>query len=485
MNHLEFVQEALRLYEKYSAKYQLGTFFNKKDKNGNWLVDCTGLLKAIIWHYPEYGSYIKEQDQNDQMMLADSIESGPINSIPEIPGLIVWQAGHAGIYLGNGKVLESTAKIWQNGKGNGLVISQFKDPNGEMYRGTWEKWFKYRYINYEIKEEGMNDQYTKTTYNGLVIHVAKVGKQEGVEYQGSVTGNKYGTANAAQRSIYMEDHVLEKDGWKSFVNVNGSLFYTYENTTYAEGIEKCCGEVHQDWDTEFDSIPAIGFKKDGTMIIETQHFIRNHLNEFYGACTTCFGVLMNGIAYERPLKHTSQYDSISGRTLIGFNPLGQIVVASFSGVTGKSGLKGSQLSDLARFLGMTDCVCMDGGGSVYFSTEGAIKLNTTRAVKNDVIIYRREKKTPETVFEEAMPSADNNEKINNMMICTASKKLNIREQPVSGKVLVTVGTNEFIEILEFLDGLKSDGYQWAKVRWNGIIGYSQIDTAYTALKEKV
>lgn len=479
MNNIEFVNEALRLYEKYPTKYQLGTFFNRKDGNGNWLTDCTGLPKAIIFGYPEKGRYIKELDQNDRMMLADSMESGPMSSIPEIPGLIVWQAGHAGIYLGNGQVLESTAKIWPNGKGNGLVISQFKDPKGEMYRGTWEKWFKHRYINYEIKEEGMNDQYFKTTYNGLVVHVAKVGRQENRYYRGVVVGKKGKT----QRSIYMENPELEQTGWKSGVHINGPLFYFYQALAYGEGILKVGREVFQDWDTEFDMLPAIGFREDGTMVIDTQYYIRNHLHEFHSACTSCFGVLKNGIPCERPSKHTSQYDCISGRSLIGKNAAGQDVVASFSGVTGKSGLRGRQLPDLAKYLGMVECVCMDGGGSVYFSSEGLIKLNTARAVVADIIIYYKEKQNAELPVPED-PKQEDSDQRSGMVICTADKKLNIREQPVSGKVLVTVGKNEFIEILDFLDGLKSDGYQWAKVKWNGITGYSQIDTAYTTLKEK-
>ena len=179
MNNLEFIQEALRLYEKYPTKYQLGTFFNKKDEKGKYLTDCTGLIKAVLWHYPEYGIYRKGQDQNDQMMLADSVESGFISTIPEIPGLIVWQSGHAGIYLGKGQVLESTQKVWPNGKGNGLVISQFNDPKAEMYRGTWRKWFKYRLIEYEEeKEMNLKEGRNDFTYLGKKIILYKQKKNQ-------------------------------------------------------------------------------------------------------------------------------------------------------------------------------------------------------------------------------------------------------------------------------------------------------------------
>lgn len=476
MNNIEFMQEALNLYEKYSTRYQLGTFFNKKTRDGKWLCDCTGLIKAILWGYPEQGYYKKNgiPDQNDIMMFNESIEKGTIKSIPEIPGLIVWQKGHVGIYLGSGKVLESTQKVWPNGEGNGLVMSQFNDSKDKMYRGTWTHWFKYRTIDYGMKEEKMKDNYQKINYNGISVHVSYFGKQENREYRGSVVGLK----DKAQRSIYMEDTVLEKEGWKSGFNVNGTLFYTYEGLVYSEGILKVGGIVYQDWDTEFDELPCIAFDYSGNMIIERQADIKVKLHQYYGVITSAFGVLKNGVAYGRPSKHTSQYDSISGRTLIGKNKSNQIMAASFSGVTGKSGLKGNQLAGLAQYLGMVDCVCMDGGGSVYFSNDGAIKINTSRAVHNDIIFYYREKQ------EIVLPNNPDQHQTSGMVICTGNKKLNIREQPVNGKVVVTVGKDEFVEVIDFLDGLKSDGYQWAKVKWKDTIGYSQIDTAYTTLKEK-
>lgn len=476
MNNIEFIQEALRLYEKYPTRYQLGTFFNKKTSDGQWLCDCTGLIKAILYGYPEQGVYKKNDipDQNDIMMFNESIEKGTIKSIPEIPGLIVWQKGHVGIYLGNGKVLESTQKVFSSGEGNGLVLSQFVDPKGKNYRGTWTHWFKYRYIDYGMKEEKMKDNYQKINYNGLTIHVAILGKQENREYRGSIVGKK----GIAQRSIYMDDSTLEKEGWKSGAHTNGTIFYPYQGVIYSEGILKVCGVVYQDWDSEFDELPCIAFDYSGNMIIDTQKNIKVDMHKYYSVMTSCFGVLKNGVAYDRPSKHTSQYDCISGRTLIGHNENNQIVMASFAGVTGKNGLKGSQLPALAKHLGMVDCVCMDGGGSVYFSSNGSIKINTTRAVYVDIILYYKEKDFPKV--EE--PEVDS--ETSGTLIYTGDKKLNIRNQPVSGKIITTVPSDEYIEILDFLDGLKADGYQWAKVKWKDTIGYSQIDTAYTTLKEK-
>ena len=33
-------------------------------------------------------------------------ETGPISTIPDVPGLVVWKSGHIGVYVGNGYVVE-------------------------------------------------------------------------------------------------------------------------------------------------------------------------------------------------------------------------------------------------------------------------------------------------------------------------------------------------------------------------------------------
>jgi hypothetical protein len=55
------------------------------------------------------------------------------------------------------------------------------------------------------------------------------------------------------------------------------------------------------------------------------------------------------------------------------------------------------------------------------------------------------------------------------------QKFRVRNSPVSGTEIAMVEIGQTAEIKEFL-GIQSDGYQWAKVKYNGILGYSQIDT---------
>lgn len=81
----------------------------------NWLggrtADCVGLIKGYSWLDVDtlevgYGTN-GMPDIGADTMYYNATEKGAINSIPEIPGLAIWHAGHIGIYIGNGEVIEA------------------------------------------------------------------------------------------------------------------------------------------------------------------------------------------------------------------------------------------------------------------------------------------------------------------------------------------------------------------------------------------
>lgn len=139
MTSKEFVDKAIALDNKNSI-YGKGTFCNKytksfltqkkkqypefytdkkckeieeKAKKGELiLADCVGLIKGIIWGYPDNGKYASNglKDVSDQG-LWDSYcanKSSDFNNITA--GEIVHLKGHVGIYIGNGEVIEATTK---------------------------------------------------------------------------------------------------------------------------------------------------------------------------------------------------------------------------------------------------------------------------------------------------------------------------------------------------------------------------------------
>lgn len=109
----------------------------------NWLfgrtADCVGLIKGYGWFDPETGEIgygtNGMPDIGSDTMYANASEKGTIDTIPEIPGLGVWKAGHIGIYIGNGEVIEAMGTYY------GVVRSTLSE-------GTWTHWLKIPYLTY-------------------------------------------------------------------------------------------------------------------------------------------------------------------------------------------------------------------------------------------------------------------------------------------------------------------------------------------------
>ncbi|MFR6693218.1 MAG: hypothetical protein ACLUS6_04065 [Dysosmobacter sp.] len=110
----------------------------------NWLggrtADCVGLIKGYGWLSPEtmtidYGTH-GMPDIGANQMYYNAKESGPISTMPDIPGLAVWHEGHIGVYIGGGQVIEAMGTKY------GVVKTELAD------RG-WTHWLKIPYINYD------------------------------------------------------------------------------------------------------------------------------------------------------------------------------------------------------------------------------------------------------------------------------------------------------------------------------------------------
>lgn len=80
-------------------------------KNGKTCSDCTGLIKAFFWKSgsisaPNVYKANNCPDKGADSMFALCTERGPIETIPDIPGLLVHKKGHIGVYVGNGYTVE-------------------------------------------------------------------------------------------------------------------------------------------------------------------------------------------------------------------------------------------------------------------------------------------------------------------------------------------------------------------------------------------
>ena len=110
----------------------------------NWLgrrtADCVGLIKGYGWYDPENDKFVYNAngmpDTGANQMYYAATESGPIDTIPEIPGLAVWHDGHIGVYIGHGEVVEAMGTMY------GVVKTQLAG------RG-WTHWLKVPYTSYD------------------------------------------------------------------------------------------------------------------------------------------------------------------------------------------------------------------------------------------------------------------------------------------------------------------------------------------------
>ena len=107
----------------------------KKDISaGKMCADCVGLIKSFFWKNGNISGQNKYgtnhcPDTSADGMIGLCTETGPINTMPDIPGLVVWKSGHIGVYIGNGYTVE---------------MKGF-DYDCQMNRvsvGPWKKWGK-------------------------------------------------------------------------------------------------------------------------------------------------------------------------------------------------------------------------------------------------------------------------------------------------------------------------------------------------------
>lgn len=242
--------------------------------------------------------------------------------------------------------------------------------------------------------------YVDSTDSSLI----KIEKDSNYEYKWSVDGNKYGDQYDITTQGGFDDTNLSQNGWERVLKVNGSLFYTYENKHYACGLEKSRGTNNQELEmscvTDYNSCMAVACVDNELYFASQEYIIKNLLEKAYGAITG-LGLIFNGYARDDMHKgFESQWNQVSGRTVIGEDKDGNIMSYSFAGVTGTSGLTGKQTQAKCLELGFYNAIMFDGGGSVFREYNGSYDISTSRKVKNALILYRKKKEVTPTPSED-------------------------------------------------------------------------------------
>lgn len=136
--------------QKMKTKYKLGTFMNCT--NGKeYLCDCSGLIKAVIWGYPKQGKYQSNglKDINANSMIKQCKDVSTNFKKIEI-GCCVWMDGHIGVYIGNGLVIESTPR-WKDGV-QITACGNLGEKKGYNSR-TWVKHGKMPWVDYTAAKD--------------------------------------------------------------------------------------------------------------------------------------------------------------------------------------------------------------------------------------------------------------------------------------------------------------------------------------------
>ena len=248
-----------------------------------------------------------------------------------------------------------------------------------------------------------------------MANLIKITKDENYDYKWSVDSNKYGTSYDITSASGFGDTDLVNQGWEEVLAVNGSLFYNYNGANYTCGLDRSRGVNNQDVSmtavSDYNTCMAIACI-NGELYFGTQEWvINNKLEQAYGALTG-MGLLLEGKARTDMHKgFESQWNTKSGRTIIGEDKDGNFLSYSIKGTTGKSGITGTEAIKVAQENGFYNAIMLDGGGSVWRRYYKAYDITTTRKVKNALLLYRKKKEgvvntaTSAPIFTERLSSA--------------------------------------------------------------------------------
>ena len=386
----------------------------------------------------DYGLWVAKYKDNNIDYNYDMSNAGAKPNVKYWPGYAIWQwtsSGRLNGYSGNldcnifygddaawnayagakEKPVDELAKYTDKELAEMVLDGKFgsgderKKALGARYEAV-QAWVNQIIAERELISTDLVKNYI-VQFNGYNVYVGKVSKNANM--RASVIGNVSGAKNDKMLPQYFTDASLIKAGYKEATAQNASTFYSWNGATYAEGVEIVQGVNHQDFYmsavSTFDTAMAVGFPYSGGMWFGPQwEIVANH-KQFYGAVTGGFGIIYGGQKdfMGSNLPRNGIFNTVSGRSILAEDDYNWYSICLY-GVTGSSGLTGTQLYNLCIKISptMTNAICFDGGGSVFQRVNGNFNINTTRLVKNAILMYVKEPEpTPEPVEKILKPGA--------------------------------------------------------------------------------
>ena len=133
----KITKELVDGFRKTFSGMYTDSYYNKTLKAvGSRGVDCVGLLKAYLW-WQGSGSNPKPTGSvagGASAMYNEATDKGPMSTMPNEPGIILYRPGHVGIYVGGGNVVDARGVDYGVRKESGL--------------SKWSYWFRSPYLSY-------------------------------------------------------------------------------------------------------------------------------------------------------------------------------------------------------------------------------------------------------------------------------------------------------------------------------------------------
>lgn len=293
---------------QYPAHYTEGRMpaYRRHIAAGQIAGDCVnGAIKGAVWSelgrrspvYASHGCPDKSADGMFEYCKAQGMEWGPINTIPDEEGIAVRMAGHVGVYVGNGEVVE-----WR-GFAYGCVVTKLKGRK-------WLHWYRLPWTEYAGAEGGSGES-AKTDPGTLGARLLKKGmKGEDVGTLQEMLAklgydlNKYGADGdfgvETERAVmdFQQDNDLSVDG-------------KYGPKSHSALMEALADHAAQEEENEAEAAPA-EVKKHVYVTGGTVN-IRSGAGTEYGIVTVVRkGARLDWIATADNGWHAVQADGVSG-----------------------------------------------------------------------------------------------------------------------------------------------------------------------------
>lgn len=172
---------------------------------GRKVADCSGMIKAYLMSDYTGGPIKYSAEIDSSVHYSKAKEKGPISTMPDIPGIIVYMPGHVGVYIGNGEVIESAGTLY------GVKKSTVKK---SYVSGPWTHWYKCPGIEYSGEIEQPDEGGKPDTEEKPVAPTGiKVGSTVKIK-----AGAKYTNGVAVPDSVIGKAYTVQKmDGGKALL----------------------------------------------------------------------------------------------------------------------------------------------------------------------------------------------------------------------------------------------------------------------------